>query len=123
MVVIFFAPKFSFAKIDATFRLEMGQQIGLRRGSSFFGQIPSFRPPKWHFFQNFRFGGRFFFAPKFSLRQISATFRLEIGRWGGLQRRIFIFQPNSIVSVYEIAFFKTFRFGARFFFVPKFSFA
>ena len=32
------------------------------RGSSFFGQIPSFRPPKWHFFENFCFGVRIFFV-------------------------------------------------------------
>ena len=31
------------------------------RGSSFFGQIPSFRPSKSHFFENFRFGGHFFY--------------------------------------------------------------
>ena len=55
-----------------------------------------------------------FLAPEFSLRQISATFRLEIGQWEGLRWRIFIFLPNSIVSVSEIVFFKKFRFGARF---------
>ena len=84
----------------------MGQQIELHRGFIVFGQIQSFRPPKWHVFQNFRFGGFFFlFAPEFILRRISATFRLEIGQWEGLPTRIIIFQPNSIVSLYEIAFF------------------
>ena len=29
--------------------------------SSFFGQIPSFRPQKWYFFQKFHFAARFFF--------------------------------------------------------------
>ena len=29
--------------------------------SSFFGQIPSFRPQKWYFFQKFQFAARFFF--------------------------------------------------------------
>ena len=56
------------------------------------------------------------------MRQISATFRLEIGQWDGLSRIIYIFQPNSIVSFYEIAFFKNFRFGARFFFCSKIQF-
>ena len=32
-----------------------------QRGTSFFRQIPSFRPSKWHFFENFRSGARFFF--------------------------------------------------------------
>ena len=62
------------------------------------------------------------FAPEFSLRQISATFRVEIGQWEGLPRRIIVFQPNSIVSVSEIVFFTNFCFGPRFFFGPKFSF-
>ena len=80
------------------------------RGSSFFSQIPSFWPPTWHFFQNFRFGGRFFFffAAEFSLRQISANFRLEIGQWEGLPRRIIVFQRNSNVLVSEMAFFENF---------------
>ena len=46
----FFAPKFRFVQIGATFRFKMGQQIDSVRGSSFFGQIPSFRPRKWHYF-------------------------------------------------------------------------
>ena len=58
----------------------------------------------------------FLFAPEFSLRQISATFRLEIGQWDGLPWRIIVFQPNSNVSVSEIVFFKNFCFSARFFF-------
>ena len=62
------------------------------------------------------------FFSKFSLRQISATFRLEIGQWEGLPWRFIVFQPNSIVSVSEIVFFKNFRFGARFFFGAKIQF-
>ena len=102
----------------------MGQQIGLVRVHRFSAKFHRFGLRNGMFFKIFVSVVLFFlFAPEFILRQISATFRLEIGRWGGLPRRIFIFQPNSIVSVYEIAFFKTFRFGARFFFVPTISFA
>ena len=57
----------------------------------------------------------FFLALEFCLRQISTTFRLEIGQWEGLPWRIIIFQPNSIIFVFEMAFFKNFRFGALFF--------
>ena len=85
------------------------------RGSSFFGQIPSFRPSKWHFFQIFVSEVVFFFTPEFILRQICATFRLEIGQSEGLPWRIIVFQPNSIVLVIKMAFFKNFRFGALFF--------
>ena len=56
-----------------------------------------------------------FLVPEFSLRKISATFRLEIGQWEGLPWRIIIFQRNSIVSISEIAFLKNSHFGARMF--------
>ena len=102
----------------------MGQQIGPRK------RFIVFRPNSMvsacettFFFENIHFGGCFFFAPEFCLRQISATFRLEIGQWEGLPWRIIVFQPNSIVLLFEMAFFKNFRFGAHFFLVPKFSFA
>ena len=67
------------------------------------------------FFKIFVSVAVFFLAPEFCLRQISATFRLEIGQWEGLLWRIIVFQPNSIVLVSDIAFFKNFCFGARFF--------
>ena len=119
----FFAPKFSFAKIGATFRLEMGQQIGLRKRFILFWPNSIVSASEMAFFSKFSFRWSFFFfTPEFSLRQISATFRLEIGQWEGLPWRIIVFQRNSIVSVHEMAFFKTFRFGAHFFCVPKFCF-
>ena len=90
--------------------------------SSFFGQIPSFRPQKWYFFQKFHFAARFFFAPKFKLAQICAIFRLEMGQRAGLHKRFIVFRPNSFVSVYDMAFFfENFHFGAHFF-APKFRF-
>ena len=93
------------------------------RGSSFFGQILSFRPPKWHFYENFCFGGRFFFfAPKFSFAKIGATFRLEMGQQIGLRKRFILFWPNSIVSASEMAFFSKFSFRWSFSFAPEFSF-
>ena len=122
MFVFFFAPKFSFAKIGATFRLEMGQQIGLWKRFILFWPNSIVSASEMAFFSKFSFRWSFFFAPKFSLRQISATFRLEIGRWGGLPRRILIFQPNSIVSVYEIAFFEKFSFRWSFFFCGRIQF-
>ena len=102
----------------------MGQQIGPRK------RFIVFRPNSivsacetTFFLKKFRFGGLFFFAPEFCLRQISATFWLQIGQWEGLSGRIIVFQPNLIVSVSKKAFVTNFRFGARCFFVPKFNFA
>ena len=47
--------------------------------SPFFALIPSSRPPKWHFFENFCFGAPFFFAPKFRFMQFSAAFFIQNG--------------------------------------------
>ena len=63
----------------------------------------------------------FFFAPEFSFRQISANFRFEIGQWEGLPWRIIVFQPNSIVSISEMAFFKI-SFRSSFFLCAKIQF-
>ena len=63
-----------------------------------------------------------FLVPEFSLRKISATFRLEIGQWEGLSGRIIVFKPNLIVSVSKKAFFKNFCFGGRYFFCAKIQF-
>ena len=50
--------------------------------SSFFAQIPSFRPPKWYFFKKFRFGARFFF-----LRQNSDSLKLvQLFMWKWVNR-------------------------------------
>ena len=123
LVVIFFYRQNSVSlKLVQLFDLKWVNRQDLVRGSSFFGQIPSFRPPKWHFYENFCFSGRFFLSAEFSLRQLSATFRLEIGQWEGLPWRIIVFQPNSIVLVFKMAFFKNFRFGARFFLCAKIQF-
>ena len=64
------------------------------------------------FYENYRFGGRFFLSPEFCFRLISQTFRLEIGQREGLLRRIIVFRPHSIVSASEMVFYKNFRFGA-----------
>ena len=123
-------------------------------GSSFFGQIPSFRPSKWPFFLKifisvlvlfcvgiqicvnfcsffirnsstsrtlqpnsivlasemaFFFLKFFFrcafFSLKFKFMQIYASFWLEVGQRARLHMRFIIFQPNSIVSASEMAFF------------------
>ena len=74
----------------------MGQQIGLRK------RLIIFRP------NSIISASDMAFFSKFSWRQISATFRLEIGQWEGLPWRCIVFQPNSIVSVSEIAFFENF---------------
>ena len=58
-------------------------------GSLFFGQNLLFRPPKWHFFENFCFDACFIFAPKFRFTQICATFRLEMCQRATLCRFIF----------------------------------
>ena len=94
----------------------MGQQIGLRKRFIVFRPNSIVSAFDMAFFSKFSFRWSFFFStPEFSLRQISATFRLEIGQWEGLPWRIIVFQQNSIVSVSEIAFQKIFHFGARFF--------
>ena len=122
-MLVFFVPKFSFAKIGETFRLEMGQQIGLRKRFIVFQPNSIVLASNMAFFSKFSFRWSFFFfAPKFSLRQISATFRLEIGRWVGLPRRILIFQPNSIVSAYGMAFFQKNLFWCSFYFALEFKF-
>ena len=46
------------------------------------------------FYENYRFGGRFFLSPEFCFRLISQTFRLEIGQREGLLRRIIVFLAN-----------------------------
>ena len=46
------------------------------RGSSFFGQILSFRPPKWHFYENFRFGGRIFFIARIQFQANQCNFSI-----------------------------------------------
>ena len=81
-VSFFFASEFRFTQICEAFQLEKGQRPRVHQRFIVFCQIPSFRPPKWHFFENLRFGAQFFyfiFAPKFKFTQIGATFRLEIG--------------------------------------------
>ena len=69
----------------------MGQHIGPRKSFIVFRPNSIVSASEMAFFPKFRFGVRFFFAPEFSLRQISATFRLEIGQWEGLPRRIIVF--------------------------------
>ena len=93
----------------------MGQQIGLRKRFIVFqpNSIVSAFDMAF-FFRIFVSVLVLFLVPEFSLRKISATFRLEIGQWEGVPWRIIVFQPNSIVSVSEIVFFKNFRFSARF---------
>ena len=80
--LFFLASEFRFTQICEAFQLEKGQRPRVHQRFIVFCQIPSFRPPKWHFFENLRFGAQFFyfiFAPKFKFTQIGATFRLEIG--------------------------------------------
>ena len=74
------------------------------------------------FFKNFCFGARFFFAPKFRFAKIGAAFRLEMGQWARLHMLFIVFRPNSIVSASAKVFFLHFRYGAHFFFPPKFIF-
>ena len=76
----FFVPEFSFAYIGATFRLEMGQQIGLRKRFIVFLPNSIILASEMAFFSKFFvLVVIFFFVLEFSLRQIIATFRLEIG--------------------------------------------
>ena len=57
------------------------------------------------FFKSFFLLLVFFFAPKFKLAQICAIFRLEMGQRAGIHKRFIVFRPNSIVSVFDMAFF------------------
>ena len=57
------------------------------------------------FYWKFSFQCSFYFASKFRFAQICAAFRLEMGQWAWLYRRFFVYRPNSIVSVYKMAFF------------------
>ena len=118
----FFAPEFSLRQTSATFRLDICQRERLPWRIIVFQPNSIVLDFEMAYFKNFRSGAQFFIGPKFSFAYIGATFRLEIGQWEGLPWRIIIFRPNSIVSVYEMAFFKNFRLGALFFFVPEFSF-
>ena len=66
-------------------------------GSSFFCQIPSFRPPKWNFFRKFSFWCSFYFTPKFKFAQIYAAFQLVMGQRWWILRRFIIFSVKFLV--------------------------
>ena len=65
--------------------------------SSFFGQIPLFRPRGIFFLKIFISVLFFFFASKFRFGQIFEAFQLEMGQRPRLHRRFIVFQQNSIV--------------------------
>ena len=100
----------------------MGQQAGLRRGFIVFRPNSIISSSEMTFFRKFLFRcSLFFWAPEFRFAQICVAFRLEMGQRVRLHKRFIIFQLNSIVSAYEMAFFWKFSFECSFF-SPKFRF-
>ena len=106
----FFCQNSDSLKLVQLFDWKWVNRLDSIRGSLFFGQIPSFRPGKWHFFENYHFSALFFFPPEFRFTQICEAFEVEMGQQPRLQRRFIVFSPNSVVSAFEIAFFPKFPF-------------
>ena len=79
MLFFFFAAEFNLRQISANFLLEIGQWDGLRKRFIVFWPNSIVLASEMAFFSNFSFRWSFFFASEFSLRQISVTFRSEIG--------------------------------------------
>ena len=119
MVVFFLSPEFSFRQISANFQLEIGQREGLLRIIIVFRPTCIVSACEMVFFKKILFRCSFFFAPNFRFAQIGATFRLEMGQQIGLYKRFIIFQPNSIISASEMAFFLKFSFQCAFFFLRQ----
>ena len=120
----FFCQNSDSLKLVQLFDWKWVNRLDSKRGSSFFGQIPSFRPGKWHFFENYHFSALFFFRRNLDSRKFV---KLLKWKWVNSQdskggssffRQILSFWPS------KWHFFENFRFGAWLFsFAPKFKFA
>ena len=100
----------------------MGQRRWLLRRFVTFKPNSIIRPPKWHFFENFRFSARFILRWN-RFAQICVAFRLEMGQWERLQRRFLVFRPNSIVLPSKITLFRKFSFQRSCYVLQEFRFA
>ena len=65
----FFCQNSDSLKLVQLFDWKWVNRLDSIRGSSFFGQIPSFRPGKWHFFENYHFSALFFFRGNLDSRK------------------------------------------------------
>ena len=65
----FFCQNSDSLKLVQLFDWKWVNRLDSIRGSSFFGQIPSFRPRKWHFFENYHFSALFFFRRNLDSRK------------------------------------------------------
>ena len=124
VVVLLLAQEFQLRQISGTFWLEMGQHIRLRKRFIAFQPNSIVSASDMAFFSKFLFRWSFFFLRQYSVSgKLVQIFVWKIGQWEGLPRRIIVFQRNSNVLVFEMVFFKNFRFSAHFYRVPKFCFA
>ena len=119
----YFALEFKFTQICAAFQLEIGQQARLRKSFIVFQPNSIVSASEMTFFQKLLIRCSFYFAPEFRFTQIYAAFWLEIGKRARFCKRLIIFQPNSIVSDSEIAFFQKFLFWCFFYFALEYLFA
>ena len=118
-----FALEFKFKQICAAFQLEMGQRTRLRKRFIIFQVNSMVSASEITFFQKLSIRCSFYFEPEFRFTKIYAAFWLEIGKRARFCKRLIIFQPNSIVSDSEIAFFQKFLFWCFFYFALEYLFA
>ena len=124
LVFFFLRQNLNSLKLVQLFNWKQVNRLDSIGGSSFFDQIPSFQPPKWHFCENFCFDALFFFFfANFQIRSNQCNFLIRNGSTGRTPSEIHRFSANSAVSTSKMVFFGKFLLRwPFFFFAPEFRF-